>query len=315
MVQFTPAPSVLSCPMEKDFKVWVHIVSLVLRAALVVQSWFPREHGHSLVTSGEHLSLHSSYRLLGTLVILWEMTSCLRPQRSLGPTADTCSCVDLRKQFERISQIFSRERGLLILRWAGFLEPCTQVQGTPRCPATLSGCACSGCVWRQTHASSTRSAAPPPPLACLVQGSPSAQVGWERRQRPWWRHEQLSVAAALATARHHSSATVLATRREGQQEEVELETHASPGTRLGVLSEVAGRRRQSRVTWLPRLPRSSRLRWRSTTGSTTPPSSSSSNRSCGLARRMRCLSPDLSPNDFLFKVHRLGHLVLSQHLP
>ena len=63
-----------------------------------------------------------------------------------------------------------------------------------------------------------------------------------RRQRSWWRHEALSVAAALATARHHSAGPGVVTRGEGQQEEVEVKQHDGlraqttppPGTRPGV---------------------------------------------------------------------------------
>ena len=67
----------------------------------------------------------------------------------------------------------------------------------------------------------------------------------ERRQRSWWRHEQLSVAAALASARHHSAGPGVVTRREGQQEEVEVKQHSGlraqttppPGTRPAALTE------------------------------------------------------------------------------
>ena len=56
-------------------------------------------------------------------------------------------------------------------------------------------------------------------------GATSARRRRERRLRSWWRHEVLSVAAALATARHHSAGPEVVTRREGQPEEVEVEQH------------------------------------------------------------------------------------------
>ena len=56
-------------------------------------------------------------------------------------------------------------------------------------------------------------------------GATSARRRRERRLRSWWRHEALSVAAALATARQHSAGPEVVTRREGQQEEVEVEQH------------------------------------------------------------------------------------------
>ena len=73
-------------------------------------------------------------------------------------------------------------------------------------------------------------------------GATSARRRRERRLRSWWRHEALSVAAALATARHHSAGPEVVTRREGQPEEVEHEQHDGlraqttppPGTRPGV---------------------------------------------------------------------------------
>ena len=73
-------------------------------------------------------------------------------------------------------------------------------------------------------------------------GATSARRRRERRLRSWWRHEALSVAAALATARHHSAGPEVVTRREGQPEEVEVEQHDGlraqttppPGTRPGV---------------------------------------------------------------------------------
>ena len=73
-------------------------------------------------------------------------------------------------------------------------------------------------------------------------GATSARRRRERRLRSWWRHEALSVAAALATARHPSAGPEVVTRREGQPEEVEVEQHDGlraqttppPGTRPGV---------------------------------------------------------------------------------
>ena len=88
-------------------------------------------------------------------------------------------------------------------------------------------------------------------------GATSARRRRERRLRSWWRHEQLSVAAALATARHHSAGPGVVTRREGQQQEVEVEQHDGlraqttppPGTRPGVPLDpgppVVGRWRRS----------------------------------------------------------------------
>ena len=83
-----------------------------------------------------------------------------------------------------------------------------------------------------------------------------------RRLRSWWRHEQQSIAAALATVMHHSSGKVhtanraprsqkLATRAE---EEVEYMPHNAPrgqktpppGERSALLSEVAGPQRSDR---------------------------------------------------------------------
>ena len=73
-------------------------------------------------------------------------------------------------------------------------------------------------------------------------GATPARRRRERRLRSWWRHEALSVAAALATARHHSAGPEVVTRREGQPEEVDVEQHDGlraqttppPGTRPGV---------------------------------------------------------------------------------
>ena len=49
-------------------------------------------------------------------------------------------------------------------------------------------------------------------------GTSSARWRTERRQRSWWRHEQLSVEAALTWARHHSAGPGVVTRREEQPE-------------------------------------------------------------------------------------------------
>ena len=76
-------------------------------------------------------------------------------------------------------------------------------------------------------------------------GATSARRRRERRLRSWWRHEALSVAAALATARHHSAGPEVVTRREGQQVEVEVEQHDGlraqntppQGLRPGVLQD------------------------------------------------------------------------------
>ena len=71
-----------------------------------------------------------------------------------------------------------------------------------------------------------------PPQAVLAQGSPQVELSsepqlltchgaaWRRRQRrlrSWWRHEQLSIAAALATAHRHSY------DRKGRKKVVERE--------------------------------------------------------------------------------------------
>ena len=72
----------------------------------------------------------------------------------------------------------------------------------------------------------------------------------ERRQRSWWRHEQLSVAAALGAARHQSAGRgvkEVVTRQERSEGEVHDEYDAPRGpkprllrTRPAPLSEVAG---------------------------------------------------------------------------
>ena len=76
-------------------------------------------------------------------------------------------------------------------------------------------------------------------------GTASARRWRERRQRSWWRHEQLSVAAALASARHHSAGPGVVSWREEQHEEVEQDAYDGsralntppPGTRSGVLQD------------------------------------------------------------------------------
>ena len=91
----------------------------------------------------------------------------------------------------------------------------------------------------------------------------AAQRRRQRRLRSWYRHEQQSIAAALATVMHHSSGKVhtangaprsqkLATRTE---EEVEHVPHYAlqgqktppPGERPAHLSEVAGPQRSDRT--------------------------------------------------------------------
>ena len=91
----------------------------------------------------------------------------------------------------------------------------------------------------------------------------AAQRCRQRRLRSWWRHEQQSIAAALAAVMHHSSGKVhtangaprsqkLATRAE---EEVEYEPHYAlrgqktppPGERPAPLSEVAAPQRSDRT--------------------------------------------------------------------
>ena len=75
-------------------------------------------------------------------------------------------------------------------------------------------------------------------------GTASARRWRERRQRSW-RHEQLSVAAALASARHHSAAPGVVSRHEAQQHEVEQDTYDGlraqntppAGSRPGVLQD------------------------------------------------------------------------------
>ena len=59
----------------------------------------------------------------------------------------------------------------------------------------------------------------------VAGGTASARRWRERRQRSWWRHEQLSVAAALASARHHSAGPGVVSRHEAQQDEVEQDTY------------------------------------------------------------------------------------------
>ena len=56
----------------------------------------------------------------------------------------------------------------------------------------------------------------------------SARWRRERRLRSWWRHEAQSVAAALATAQHHSFERKKAVEHEGR--EVEEKGHSPAGT-------------------------------------------------------------------------------------
>ena len=88
----------------------------------------------------------------------------------------------------------------------------------------------------------------------MASGQPSgaAQRRRQRRLRSWWRHGQQSIAAALAAATHHSAQQNGALRSQKTatraREEAGSETYYAPrglktlppGTRLALLSEVAG---------------------------------------------------------------------------
>ena len=102
-----------------------------------------------------------------------------------------------------------------------------------------------------------RSAPPPPPRERLdrvcvaflgdqvVKPIGRHDAAWRSRRRmaARWRHEQLSVAAALTAARHHSAGLGVVTRREEQQEggvheendALRSQTTPLPGVRPGVL--------------------------------------------------------------------------------
>ena len=66
-------------------------------------------------------------------------------------------------------------------------------------------------------------------------GTSSARRRRERRLRSWWRHERMSVAAALAEALHHSAPKVGAETHDALRR---LKT-ASAGARPGVLKDPA----------------------------------------------------------------------------
>ena len=143
----------------------------------------------------------------------------------------------------------------------------------------------------------------------FLEPSAVAMMSGERdagsaRRRRWLRHERMTVAAELSAALHHS--------RDGEREqyvglraqksdsaavveEVVYVTHAPPpGSRRAPLPEVAGPQAAVTVGFVAaELLRSSLLRWRSTTGSTTPvwtrraSSSSSTSLSCRRRRSSR----------------------------
>ena len=79
-----------------------------------------------------------------------------------------------------------------------------------------------------------------------LTGSPcAAQRRRQRRLRSWWRHEQHSIAAALATSQHHSALRGQKKARAGEGFRVELygedlEASPSPGGRRRVLSDGRG---------------------------------------------------------------------------
>ena len=75
----------------------------------------------------------------------------------------------------------------------------------------------------------------------------SARRRRERRLRSWWRHEAQSVAAALATAQHHSFERKKAVEHEGREVEEKGTNTARgqmappPGTALFTLYDEEGR--------------------------------------------------------------------------
>ena len=69
-----------------------------------------------------------------------------------------------------------------------------------------------------------------------VGGAGSALRRRERRLRSWWRHEQRSVAAALATVTHHSSQ--VGTKNDGLR--AQKTVTSAGGKRPAPLEEVAG---------------------------------------------------------------------------
>ena len=65
----------------------------------------------------------------------------------------------------------------------------------------------------------------------------------QRRLRSWWRHEQQSIAAALATALHHSAQRLVGKKQEWEDAEYvalrgqKTDTRARGGLRPALLAE------------------------------------------------------------------------------
>ena len=69
-----------------------------------------------------------------------------------------------------------------------------------------------------------------------VAGTGAAMRRRQRRQRSWWRHEQLSIAAAMATVSHHSFQ--VGTKNDAPRGQKTVSS--AGGMRRAPLSEFAG---------------------------------------------------------------------------